>query len=254
VKVTRVVKTTFTSNGGAVSCECAPGYANDDPDDPWKCVKAGLSNGIIVRGSNEESLIDIPSRTSENGFSTASRENNRIQSTTTDRPSFLPPKETVVGFDESGREVLVTAAAASNDANEKITPVAGKPKITPVAGEPRTPLLSKPISNQNSIIPNKNQPVINSASSDGEHRLVGLDVDQIYNAECLSSEDCENSEYCNTVTNICEAACSLKICGQDSLCKGKLHRPLCYCPSGYEGNPHEICTKTKSRAGQRFRK
>ena len=73
------------------------GYANDDPDDPWKCVKAGLSNGIIVRGSNEESLIDIPSRTSENGFSTASRENNRIQSTTTDRPSFLPPKETVVG-------------------------------------------------------------------------------------------------------------------------------------------------------------
>ena len=50
-----------------------------------------------MRGSNEESLIDIPSRTSENGFSTASRENNRIQSTTTDRPSFLPPKETVVG-------------------------------------------------------------------------------------------------------------------------------------------------------------
>ena len=50
-----------------------------------------------MRGSNEESLIDIPSRTSENGFSTASRENNRIQSTTTDRPSFLPPKETVLG-------------------------------------------------------------------------------------------------------------------------------------------------------------
>ena len=53
--------------------------------------------------------------------------------------------------------MLFTAAAASNDANEKITPVAGKPKITPVAGEPRTPLLSKPISNQNSIIPNKNK-------------------------------------------------------------------------------------------------
>ena len=78
--------------------------------------------------------------------------------------------------------MLFTAAAASNDANEKITPVAGKPKITPVAGEPRTPLLSKPISNQNSIIPNRNKPIINSASSDGEHRLVGLDVDQIYNA------------------------------------------------------------------------
>ena len=78
-----------------------------------------------------------------------------------------------LGFDESGREVLFTAAAASPTSNEKVTPVAGKP---------RTPTISKPVNNQNSIFPNKNQPVINTASSDGEHRLVGLDVDQIYNA------------------------------------------------------------------------
>ena len=52
---------------------------------------------MIVRGSNEESLIDIPSRTSQTDFSSSSRTNNRIQSTTTDRPSFLPPKETVLG-------------------------------------------------------------------------------------------------------------------------------------------------------------
>ena len=50
-----------------------------------------------MRGSNEESLIDIPSRTSQTDFSSSSRTNNRIQSTTTDRPSFLPPKETVLG-------------------------------------------------------------------------------------------------------------------------------------------------------------
>ena len=56
-----------------------------------------MSNGVIVRGSNEESLIDIPLRTSENDFSSALNTNNRIKSTTTDRPSFLPPKETVVG-------------------------------------------------------------------------------------------------------------------------------------------------------------
>jgi len=235
-----------TSNGGAVSCECAPGFANDDPDDPWQCVKTRESNGVIVRGSNEESLIDIPSRTSQTDFSSSSRTNNRIQSTTTDRPSFLPPKETVLGFDESGREVLFTAAAgAPSPANQK---------ITPVAAEPRNPSFTNSINNKNSINQNKHQNFVNTASSDGKHRLIGLDVDQIYNAECLSSEDCKNNEYCNTSVNTCQDACTLNVCGQDSLCKGKLHRPLCYCPNGYEGNPHEVCTKTKSRAGERFRK
>ena len=38
-------------------------------------------------------------------------------------------------------------------------------------------------------------------------------------------------------------ASSVTVCGEGSLCKGKLHRPLCYCPKGYEGNPHEICNK-----------
>ena len=68
---------------------------------------------------------------------------------------------------------MFTAAASGNAADEEVIPVAGKP---------RTPTISKPVNNQNSIFPNKNQPVINTASEDGEHRLVGLDVDQIYNA------------------------------------------------------------------------
>ena len=77
------------------------------------------------------------------------------------------------GFDESGREVLFTAAASGNSADEDVIPVAGKP---------RTPTISKPINNQNVILPNDKRPIINTASSDGEHRLVGLGVDKIYNA------------------------------------------------------------------------
>lgn len=229
-----------TSNGGAVSCKCAPGFSTDDD---WNCVKSGGGNGVIVRGSSEHSLIDILSRTSQNNFETPEDTNNIRESTTTDRPSFLPPKETVIGFDESGREVMFTAA---------ITDTVDKKEI-PVA-EPRIPLPKrKSTSTQNLIV--QNQPQINSnGGSNGKHRLDGLNVDQIFNAECLSSEDCANNEYCNVVSNVCQDACSLNVCGEGSLCKGKLHRPLCYCPKGYDGNPHEICNKTKSRAGQKFRK
>lgn len=232
-----------TSNGGAVSCECAPGFSNDDPNDLWKCVKSGGGNGVIVRGSNEDSLIDIPSRTIQNNFNTPGSANNIREPTTTDRPSFLPPKETVIGFDESGREVMFTAAI-TDTVDEKKRPVA----------ESRIPLPKRrPINNQNLLV-QSHQPTNTNGRSNDDHRLVGLNIDQIFNAECLSSEDCANNEYCNILSNVCEDACSLNVCGEGSLCKGKLHRPLCYCPKGYEGNPHEICNKTKSRAGQKFRK
>ena len=69
--------------------------------------------------------------------------------------------------------MLFTAAASGNAADEEVIPVAGKP---------RTPTISKPINNQNVILPNDKRPIINTASSDGEHRLVGLGVDKIYNA------------------------------------------------------------------------
>ena len=73
------------------------GFGNNDPNDPWKCVRSGKGNGVIVRGSDENSLIDIPSRTSQNIFDATPTRNDRREPSTTDRPSFLPPKETVLG-------------------------------------------------------------------------------------------------------------------------------------------------------------
>ena len=74
------------------------GFSNDDPNDPWACVRSGSSNGVIVRGSSDDSLIDIPSRTAQDDFVRSPNRDKDPRPTTTDRPSFLPPKETVIGI------------------------------------------------------------------------------------------------------------------------------------------------------------
>ena len=74
------------------------GFSNDDPNDPWACVRSGSNSGVIVRGSSDESLIDIPSRTAQDDFVRAPNRDKDARPTTTDRPSFLPPKETVIGI------------------------------------------------------------------------------------------------------------------------------------------------------------
>ena len=74
------------------------GFSNDDPNDPWACVRSGSNGGVIVRGSSDESLIDIPSRTAQDDFVRAPNRDKDARPTTTDRPSFLPPKETVIGI------------------------------------------------------------------------------------------------------------------------------------------------------------
>ena len=47
---------------------------------------------------------------------------------------------------------------------------------------------------------------------------------------------------------------NFQVCGPKAECKGRLHRPLCYCPDGYEGNPHVKCMEKKSRVGLRFKR
>ena len=41
----------------------------------------------------------------------------------------------------------------------------------------------------------------------------------------------------------CTHACSLPVCGPHALCSAALHRPVCACEDGYEGNPYDKCTK-----------
>ena len=72
----------------------------------------------------------------------------------------------IQGFDESGREVMFTAAIAPGKEDKKSPP--------PVAGIPDNVLNRVPFQTKN--------PIINRAPIDGSHRLDGLDIDVIYNA------------------------------------------------------------------------
>lgn len=43
---------------------------------------------------------------------------------------------------------------------------------------------------------------------------------------------------------LCEEPCELaNVCAPSAKCKSKMHRPICYCPEGHEGNPTLNCTK-----------
>ena len=44
------------------------------------------------------------------------------------------------------------------------------------------------------------------------------------------------------------------MCGPNAECRARIHRPLCFCPNGFQGNPHVACEETPSRAGLRFKR
>ena len=59
-----------------------------------------------------------------------------------------------------------------------------------------------------------------------------------------------SSEFCIILKTLdykvdfrCVSACSLAVCGDNALCSAALHRPVCACQDGYEGNPYDKCTK-----------
>ena len=170
--------------------------------------------------------------TTTRSTTTTFRTTTTTRRSTTDRPTLFPTRPRVIGFSETGQEV--TFHAAETDLPRAI--------------------------NDNFVAPNSNS---NSK----------VELDKIFTEECLISEDCANADYCDLTTNTCKGACTLNgeeiellfsqkfaknsclilVCGERAECRPRIHRPLCYCPPGYEGNPHVKCVETPSRAGTRFR-
>ena len=35
----------------------------------------------------------------------------------------------------------------------------------------------------------------------------------------------------------------ISVCGPHAICTAAVHRPVCACEDGYEGNPYDKCTK-----------
>jgi len=84
--------------------------------------------------------------------------------------------------------------------------------------------------------------------------IIQVDTKELFPDECLIHEDCEDSHFCNPEELKCHDACTLAVCGDGALCTSKLHRPVCSCPNGFEGNPYDTCVKSPSRVGMKFRR
>eukprot|EP00092_Neocalanus_flemingeri_P002954 GFUD01003160.1.p1 GENE.GFUD01003160.1~~GFUD01003160.1.p1 ORF type:complete len:237 (-),score=83.65 GFUD01003160.1:87-797(-) len=82
-----------------------------------------------------------------------------------------------------------------------------------------------------------------------------VDTKELFPEDCLVHEDCEENEFCSPPPdNTCVDACTLDVCGVQAVCTAALHRPVCSCPDGFDGNAYDKCTKTKSRVGMKFRR
>ena len=75
------------------------------------------------------------------------------------------------------------------------------------------------------------------------------------------SRPCKENDFCSPPpTNKCVDACTLNgknstlytepiniifftVCGVQAVCTASLHRPVCYCMMGWEGDPYDKCTK-----------
>ena len=75
------------------------------------------------------------------------------------------------GFDDNGREVTFTAASSDTPDKEEETSL-------PAAARPLPKI--RPFNNRNPV--GKTQPRNINSALDGTHRLIGLNVDQIFNA------------------------------------------------------------------------
>ncbi|KAH1017853.1 hypothetical protein HUJ05_008447 [Dendroctonus ponderosae] len=60
---------------------------------------------------------------------------------------------------------------------------------------------------------------------------------------CESDMDCLESEAC--YMSICQDPCEFtSACAAGARCQAKMHRPICTCPMGFEGNPAIKCSKS----------
>lgn len=60
-------------------------------------------------------------------------------------------------------------------------------------------------------------------------------------SDCKTENDCLEQEVC--YMGLCEDPCQMQgVCASSAVCQVKMHRPICTCPKGQEGNPAFNCT------------
>lgn len=62
--------------------------------------------------------------------------------------------------------------------------------------------------------------------------------------QCTNDNECSNTEAC--INQKCQNPCAENNpCSGNAECRVSLHRPLCYCPNGWGGDPKIQCFKRK---------
>ena len=63
---------------------------------------------------------------------------------------------------------------------------------------------------------------------------------KVKRGECDHDSECRDDRAC--IEHQCLDPCDIsEPCGGNALCQTSSHRPVCRCPNGWGGNPHEEC-------------
>lgn len=69
--------------------------------------------------------------------------------------------------------------------------------------------------------------------------------------QCEVDGDCADKELCDRKLHRCVDACASKECAVNALCNATQHTAICYCITGYTGNPDVHCAEvTRIRIGE----
>jgi hypothetical protein len=62
--------------------------------------------------------------------------------------------------------------------------------------------------------------------------------------ECRSDPECPLDKACEQ--QVCQDPCVIRNpCGDNAVCRTQQHRPVCFCPDGWGGDPHLKCFRRK---------
>jgi len=207
------------TNGGIIGCNCVPGTAIPEGGDPFDgCFPpSGISPQSVSSVATTDTLEQVVQVESEAIGEDEDQEPRSLE-------VAKPGKE----------EVLATQEKEEQEEEEEGD-----------QGETRLQAGRRP----GHLAPRRP-----SATSRPNTVYAEVDTKELFPDECLVHEDCEDTDFCHPTELKCHDACTLAVCGEAAVCISKLHRPVCACPDGFEGNPYDTCTKSASRVGMKFRR
>merc|ERR1712106_735683 len=218
---------TMSGANPVISCECLLGYHVPDGGDPFDGCIEQTGPGGTSRGGVGASAAPPPRSTE----------------------ATIPPLSTLGSVVRESSDL----ASIVNESTDKVSDAVSE-STDQASVEPRA--LDNDDKNTNRLqAGHRPGQLMPRRKTKPSRDFEDVDNEELFPEDCLVHEDCEESDFCSPPPgNKCVDACTLDVCGVGAVCKSALHRPVCSCPDGFEGNAYDKCTKTKSRVGMKFRR